>query len=116
MERWRRVRGYAWALASTAAATLAGLAMEPRFALVNIAMVFMLGVALVALRQSRGPAVLSALASVIALDWLFVPPTGAFTVDDVQYVFTFGAMLVIALVISRLTEDARRQARSQAEL
>jgi two-component system sensor histidine kinase KdpD len=116
MDGWRQLRGYGWALAATAAASLAGIAMAPRFALVNIAMVYLLGVALVALRQSRGAAVVSAVASIVALDWLFVPPQGAFSVDDVQYVFTFGAMLVIALVISRLTEQARRQARAQAEL
>jgi two-component system sensor histidine kinase KdpD len=54
--------------------------------------------------------------SVAAFDVLFVPPQGTITVDDVQYLLTFAIMLAVALVISRLTESARRQAREQAEL
>jgi two-component system sensor histidine kinase KdpD len=48
---------------------------------VNIAMVYLLAVVIVALRYSRGPPSRTVL-SVGGFDFLFVPPQGAFTVDD----------------------------------
>lgn len=112
----RRWIGYAWAAAAAALCTLVGLAMYPRFDLVNIAMVYLLAVVIVALRSSRGPAIAASVLCVIAFDFFFVPPRGALTVDDAQYVLTFAIMLAVALVISRLVESVRRQAASQAKL
>ncbi|HET7197518.1 MAG TPA: DUF4118 domain-containing protein, partial [Burkholderiales bacterium] len=110
------MKGYAWAGAATLACTAAGLAMRGRFDLVNIAMVYLLGVVLVALRSSRGPAVATAVLSVAAFDFLFVPPQGTFSVSDVQYLLTFAIMLGVGVVISRLTQAAREQERAQARL
>jgi two-component system, OmpR family, sensor histidine kinase KdpD len=108
--------GYAWALAATAVATAAGLAMTPRFDLVNVAMVYLLAVVMVALRHSRGAAVLASCLCVVTFDFLFVPPVGTFTVDDAQYVVTFAIMVGVAVIISSLAEASRRQARAQAAL
>jgi two-component system sensor histidine kinase KdpD len=113
MKRWR---GYAWALAATLACTLAGLAMIPRFDVVNIAMVYVLAVVLVALRFTRGPAIATSVLCVAAFDIVFVPPRGTFTIDDVQYLLTFVIMLTVGLVIAHLVESVRRQARAQAQL
>jgi two-component system sensor histidine kinase KdpD len=112
----RNLAGYAWALAATAVSTAAGLAMAERFALVNIAMVYLLAVVLIALRFSYGPAILASITSVAALDYLFVPPLGHFSVDDAQYLLTFVIVLVVALVISYLVENIRRQAKAQSAL
>ena len=108
--------GYAASAGMATLCTALGLLMSPRFDLVNVAMVYLLGVVLVALRFSKGPAVLAALLSVAAFDFLFVPPQGTFTVDDIQYVLTFAIMVTVALVISGLVERMRRQARDQAAL
>jgi two-component system sensor histidine kinase KdpD len=108
--------GYGWAVAATAACTAAGLAMRPRFDLVNVAMVYVLPVVVVALRFTRGPAIATALLCVLAFDVVFVPPRGRLTIDDAQYLLTFAIMLAVALAISRLTEDVRRRARAQAAL
>jgi two-component system sensor histidine kinase KdpD len=108
--------GYAWAAGATLVCTLAGLAIRGRFDLVNIAMVYLLGVALVALRYSRGPTIFATVLSIAAFDVLFVPPQGTFTVDDAQYLLTFAIMLAVGLIISRLTEFVRRQAQEQAKL
>ena len=116
MPRIRDAAGYAWAAGATAACTLAAFAMRPRFDLVNIAMVYLLAVIYVALRHSRGAAATTAVLAVLAFDVLFVPPEGALTVDDAQYLLTFAIMLAVALVISKLTEDNRRRAREQAAL
>jgi two-component system sensor histidine kinase KdpD len=111
-----RLAGYAWAVVAAAAATLAGLAMRPRFDVVNIAMVYLLAVVVVALRYTRGPAVAAAIMSVAAFDYLFVPPRGTFNVEDVQYLLTFAIMATVAIVISRLVDSVRRQAVQQASL
>jgi two-component system sensor histidine kinase KdpD len=108
--------GYAWAAAAAGACTLVGLAMRARFDLVNIAMVYMLAVVVIALRYTRGAAIATAVLSIVAFDYLFVPPRGAFTVDDAQYLLTFAIMLAVALVISRLVESVRTRAVAQAAL
>lgn len=108
--------GYAWALGTVVASSAAGFAMTPRFDLVNVAMVYLLGVVVVSLRYPRGPAVFASVAAVAAFDVLFVPPQGTFTVDDAQYVLTFAIILAVALVVSGLVERARRQARREAAL
>ncbi|MGH7685172.1 MAG: DUF4118 domain-containing protein, partial [Vulcanimicrobiaceae bacterium] len=108
--------GYAWAVAATATCTIAGFAMQRRFDLVNIAMVYLVAVVIIALRFSRGPAIAVSVLCVVAFDVLFVPPRGTFTIDDVQYLLTFGIMLAVALIISRLVEDVRLQASAQAAL
>ena len=110
------MKGYAWALAATAACTAAGWAMHGRFDLVNIAMVYLLGVVAVALRHGRGPTIAATVLAVAAFDFLFVPPQGTFTVDDVQYLLTFAIMLAVGLVISALRDSVRRQASEQAKL
>ncbi len=109
-------QGYAWSVAATAACTLAGLAMRSRFDIVNIAMVYVLAVVVVALRFPRGPAFTTAMLSVLAFDYAFVPPSGTFTVDDVQYLLTFAIMLAVALVVSRLVESVKTRAAAQAAL
>jgi two-component system sensor histidine kinase KdpD len=111
--RWT---GYAWALGASVICTAAGLAMRSRFDLVNIAMVYLLAVVIVALRFSRGPAVFTSVVSIAAFDFIFVPPRGAFTVDDVQYLLTFAIMLAVGLIVSRLVDSVRAQAKAQAKL
>src|SRR4030095_2194517 len=95
-------QGYAWSVAAAGACTLAGLAMRPRFDLVNIAMVYVLAVVIVALRFPRGPAIATALLSVLAFDYVFVPPSGTLTVDDIQYVLTFAINIAVGLLLSLL--------------
>lgn len=108
--------GYACAIGAALPCTLIGLAMTPRFDIVNIAMVYLLAVVLIAQWFSRGAAILSSVLCVAAFDLMFVPPQGAFTVDDGQYLLTFAIMLAVALIISGLTGSVRRQAEAQAGL
>src|SRR6185436_8182910 len=108
--------GYVWSLAVVGGCTAAGFVMSPRFDPVNVAMVYLLGVVFIAMRHSRGASIFASLASVAAFDFFFVPPQGALTVEDAQYVLTFAIILAVALVISSLVERIRRQAREQAAL
>jgi two-component system sensor histidine kinase KdpD len=108
--------GYAWAIGATVLCTLAGFAMHPRFDLVNLAMVYLLAVVIVALRFSRGPAIVTSVLCIAAFDFLFVPPRFTFTIDDAQYLLTFAIMLAVALVISRLVDSVRARAAGEAAL
>src|SRR5678815_3369282 len=89
VNRKRQWAGYVSAVGAAAACTLAGLAMHPRFDLVNIAMVYLLAVVIIALRYPGGPAIVSSILCVAAFDFLFVPPRGTFSVNDLQYLLTF---------------------------
>jgi two-component system sensor histidine kinase KdpD len=106
--RWSR---YVAALAITAACTLLAQFMLPHFELSNLVMVYLLGVTATGLRFGRGPSVLSAVLNVAAFDYFFVPPRFTFAVSDVQYLITFGVMLIIALVIATLMANVRQQTR-----
>ena len=108
--------GYAWAAGVTAVATLAGLAISPRFELVTIAMLYLLAVVLIALRFGRGPVVAASILGVAGFNFCFVPPRGTFAVDDPQYLLTFAMMLVVGLIVSGLAESVRARTRAQAEL
>jgi two-component system sensor histidine kinase KdpD len=103
--------GYAWAAGAIAACTVIGHAISPLFELANIAMMYLLAVALIAFRFGRGPAILASVFGVATLDFFFVPPKLTFAVSDWQYLVTFAIMLVVALLISNLTVSVRLQAR-----
>jgi two-component system sensor histidine kinase KdpD len=107
---------YAWSVAAAVACTMLGFAMQPRFDIVNIAMVYLLAVVVVALRTSRGPAIATALLSVLAFDVAFVPPQGTVKVEDAQYLLTFAIMVAVAVVIARLVEDIRREATAKVDV
>ncbi len=102
--------GYITAVLAMAACTALGTLLLPVLSLTDVAMLFLLSVGFVASRSERGPSVFGALLSVALFDFFFVPPRFTFAVSDLHYVFTFGVMLVCALVISWLTERVRADA------
>jgi len=75
----------------------------------NVVMAYLAGVAGVASRFGRGPAVGASVLSVLVFDFVFVPPYWSFAVSDTQYLFTFAVMLVIGLLIGTLTARLRTQ-------
>ena len=76
----------------------------------DVAMVYLLGVGLVAARYGRWPTIVASFLSIALFDFTFVPPRFTFAVSDVRYVLTFAVMLGIALAISTLTLRIREQA------
>src|SRR5262249_42974534 len=106
--QWSR---YIWAAAITAICTLISASVFPYFELVNIAMMYLLGVVIAGLRFGRGPSVLTALANVAVFDFFFVPPRHSFAFSDAQYLVTFGVMLTVALVTANLMASIRQQTR-----
>ena len=76
----------------------------------NLVMIYLLGVAIVATRVGRGPAILASVLSVAAFDFFFVEPRLTFAVSDWKYLVTFAVMLLVAMIISTLTDRVRLQA------
>jgi two-component system sensor histidine kinase KdpD len=92
--------------------TALGTAVLKWLSITDVAMLYLLGVGLIASWATRRQAVVAAVLSVALFDFFFVPPRFTFAVSDLHYVFTFGVMLVTALVISRLAERVRSEARA----
>ena len=105
---WER---YAWALATTLICTAIAFAMYPYFELANIVMAYVLGSTIAGVRFGRGPALVAAVANVLAFDFCFVPPRFTFSVADFQYLVTFAVMLIVTLVIANLMASVRQQTR-----
>ena len=103
--------GYVVALAGCVAITAAAHQLESVLDAANIVMLFLLAVLGVAMRFGRGPAALASIVNVAAFDFFFVPPRLSFTVNDVQYLLTFGVMLAVGLIVGQLTAGLRYQAR-----
>jgi two-component system sensor histidine kinase KdpD len=108
-------RGYWQALLAVAITTVLSRLLLPVLQPTNLAMIFLLGVVLVAMQGARGPAVLAAVLSVAAFDFFCVPPYLTFVVSDPQYLLTFAVMFGVAMVISTLTLSFRQQAQAADE-
>jgi K+-sensing histidine kinase KdpD len=90
--------------------TIVALLFRNRLAPPTFAMLYLLGVVVVAMRYCRTAAILNALLSVTAFHYFCVPFQDSFVLEDSNYVLTLVAMLVVALVISTLTFKIRSQA------
>ncbi len=104
------------ALATLAATLLCALLYRliPRISEANLAMIYLLSTALVAVYGGRRAATLSSVLGVAAFDFMFVPPRFTFAVSDAQYLITFATMLGVALIVGNLNASVRLQARVAA--
>jgi two-component system sensor histidine kinase KdpD len=93
-----------------AAVTLIALPVGSALDHANIVMIYLLAVALVAMRFGRTAGVVAAFASVLLFDFFFVEPRFSFAVQDAQYLITFAVMLAVALLIATLTARLRAEA------
>lgn len=104
-------RIYGWAAILVGLATVAAWLLRTFLASSDLVMVYLLVIAVTALRFGRGPAVAAAALSVALYDVFFVAPYYTFAVAEARHVFTFVTMFAIGLVISELTLRARRHER-----
>jgi two-component system sensor histidine kinase KdpD len=109
------LKSYLFATLVTLAATLVCWAVYGRIDPANLIMIYLAGVAFVASRSGFREAFLAACLSVLLFDVLWVQPRFSLSVFDSQYLVTFGVMLGVALLISSLTLQVRRQAAASAE-
>ncbi len=103
--------GYAWSIGAVAFATALAWYARPVLNEPNIVMIYLLEIALVALRFGRGPSVVASVASTLAYNFFFVPPLFTFNVADGQYLITFAVLMGVGLVIGQLMASVRLQAR-----
>lgn len=103
---WRR---HVIAVLLVLLASLLSNLMHRFLAPTNLVMIYLLAVVLAALYLGRGPAVLVAVLSVLVFDFLFVPPRLTLAVSQVEYLFTFLALLIVGLLISDLTARVQEQ-------
>jgi two-component system sensor histidine kinase KdpD len=104
------LRDYLGAVSVVAVATGVSLLLRGHVQSTDIAMIFLLAVVVASSRLPQRASLLACFLSIAAFDFCFVPPYYTFAVSDVRYVLTFGVMLVISLVMSRLTTRIREQA------
>ena len=89
--------------------TLVNWFLFPHISLVNLIMIYLLGVTWVAFRYGRRMSMIASFLSVLFFDFFFVPPYFTFAVADVQYIITFIVMLIVGFTIAHLTGQLSRQ-------
>jgi len=104
------VKHYVFAVLACGLTTLVATPLREQLELANTVMLFLLTVALIAVRLGKGPAIVASFLSVVLFDFFFVPPRLSFAVSDGKYLVTFAVMLTVALIIGQLTTGLRRQA------
>lgn len=104
-----------WVAAACGLVTLLAWPLRDMLDPANIAMLYLLAVALVAVRAGKVAAIAAALGSTALLDFVFIQPRFSFTVGDVQYVVTLVVMLLVALIIANLTITLQRQTAAAVE-
>jgi two-component system sensor histidine kinase KdpD len=103
------LRSYGLAVACVVASTACAYLVHPYGHLADLAMIHLLGIVFLSLRSSVRVSVLSSIGSILAFDFLFITPTFAFAWTDVESCLTFAAMIVVAVVVSTLSANLRRQ-------
>lgn len=106
-----QLRGYAWALLFVAAATLAGLALEPGWGSSAVDLIYLPAVLAAAILAGLRPALAAAFASALAYIYFFTAPRFSFHIDSPNDVVTVAVLFGVALVASHLAASVRRQAR-----
>ncbi len=97
------------AAAAVAAATAATEVLHPWLDLADIIMVYLAGVAWVALREPLAVSVATVCASLFLFDLLYVPPRWGLNPINKSHWVTFAILLGVGFLISRLADQARRQ-------
>ncbi|MDB4993528.1 MAG: hypothetical protein JWM74_960 [Myxococcaceae bacterium] len=111
-----RLSGWIASVGAVALASLGAGAAFGRSERADVVMVYLLGIVLVSLRFGYGPSLLATVLSVLAFNFLFVPPYYTLLVADLHHITTFAVMFLVAVVISGLTQRVRTQAEQRAKL
>lgn len=102
-------RGYLEGLGLVALATLLSELVYRAAAPTTVAMIYLLCVVVTAILGGLGPSIFASVVGTLVFDFFFVPPYRIFDVSHTQYIFTLGALLVVAVLVSYLASRVRRQ-------
>ncbi len=89
------------------------VALDGTLDLANLALLLVLASAVAGLWLRPAASAIACTAAVLAFNWSFVPPRGAFTVDLRQHVWLLGAMLAVGWIVAALV--ARQRALAEGE-
>jgi two-component system sensor histidine kinase KdpD len=103
--------GYVVAVLAVALASGVAWLARPLLNEANVVMIYLLAIALVALRFGQAPSVVASMASVISYNLFFVEPLFTLDVADGQYLITFSVLMLVGLLIGWLMSSVRMQAR-----
>jgi two-component system sensor histidine kinase KdpD len=101
---------YLWSLVAAAALTAFGMAMASVLTPIDQALIYLMGVVLVAAKLGRGPSFLYSLLSVTCFNFFFIPPLFSLDIYDRSYWLTFIVMLITSFVITSQASRLRLQA------
>jgi two-component system sensor histidine kinase KdpD len=105
---------YGAALGVPALCTAVAFPFYPSFNVTNVAMLYLLGTAWVALRHGRGPSMFTSFVNMLLLDYLFIPPLFSLEIEDLPYTFTLLVTLAVGIIIAHLVVSIQRH-RERAE-
>jgi two-component system sensor histidine kinase KdpD len=100
---------YAATTAIIAAALGAGLALQKIIDVRSVALVFLTGILVSAIRFGLLPSLYACLVSVLAYNFFFLPPLYTFTIADPENVFALFFFLIVAVIASNLAASTRNQ-------
>jgi two-component system sensor histidine kinase KdpD len=98
------------AVAAIAVATAVVAALDGLTPATNLRVVYLLAVLFVAVRRDEATAILTAVGSVLALNFFFIDPRHQLRISHSEDVVALAVFLVAALVVGRLAATARERA------
>jgi len=110
--RARRWRGYAWSVAAIAPFVAVSGVLRGYLQLSELVMINLLPVIVISTQFEFGPSLFAAALSALCFDFFFIPPVFAFASSDLKSIVTLLVMVIVAVVISGLTQRTRRQQRT----
>ncbi len=108
----------AFAALVVAGVTLGSMGLAPHAGYWSVALVYLVGVLVVATRTGRGPVWLAAILSALCWNFLFIPPKYTFFVARLEDKLMFGLFFVVAMLAGGITAKLRagqRLLRAQEE-
>ncbi|GFE74796.1 two-component sensor histidine kinase [Novosphingobium sp. TCA1] len=107
---WGRPADYLWSLLMVAAMAVLGRLLLEALDLGNIALLFLIPVMFAAASFSLRAGLFAGLASSLAYNFFFLPPTGTLTVSNPENVISILVLLGVAVVTSQFAARVRAQA------
>lgn len=108
--RWGRPADYVWSLVMVAAMTALARLLLAAIDLGNIALLFLVPVMFAAATFGLRAGLFAGLASSLAYNFFFLPPTGTLTVNNPENVVSILVLLGVAVVTSQFAARVRAQA------
>lgn len=107
---WGARRGYIWTSAMVGAVTAIATGLFHILALGNVALLYLLPVMVAATLYGLRTGLFAGIASSLAYNFFFLPPTRTLTVNNPENVISILVLLGVAIVTSQLTARVRAQA------